>query len=113
MLAHHLRDPFNLATALFCETVVHWQRPDVTAQRERAGEVTALSEVNSFPLYLGLGRAFHAAARVAAGETGAVADLLAGLALTAETGNQSGAPALFALLGEAYMAAGPNIDHGW
>ncbi len=105
-LAHRLRDPFNLSYALFIETVVHAMRRDVAAQRERAAEVITLSEAQGFPIWLGLGRAWNAAACVAAGETGAVADLLAGVALTAETGSQSGAPGVFFLLGEAYMAAG-------
>jgi class 3 adenylate cyclase/tetratricopeptide (TPR) repeat protein len=105
-LSHHLRDPFNLAYALFVETFVHCLRRDATAQSERAGEVIALSEANTFPLFMGAGRGFHAATRVAAGDTGAVADLLAGLAIVAETGNQAGAPGIFALLAEAYMAAG-------
>jgi len=106
VLARQLNHPFSSAYALFFETVLHWLRRDITAQCERAGEVIALSEAQGFPLWLGVGRAFHAAARVAAGETGAAADLLTGLALTAEMGFQAGAPAIFALLGEAYMAAG-------
>ena len=85
---------------------MHWLRRDVAAQCERAGEVIVVSEANSFPLILGGGRAWNAAARVAAGETGAVADLLAGLAIVAETGFQLGGPAMFVVLGEAYVAAG-------
>jgi class 3 adenylate cyclase/tetratricopeptide (TPR) repeat protein len=104
--ARCLADPFSLAFALFFETVVHWLRRDSTAQRERGTETIALSEVQGFPLFLGLGRAFHAASRVATGEPEAITDLLAGLALGAATGNQGGAPSLFALLGEAYMASG-------
>jgi class 3 adenylate cyclase/tetratricopeptide (TPR) repeat protein len=105
-LARRLDHPFSLAFSLVTEMVVHWLRRDVTAQRDRAAETMALSEAQGFPLWLGVGRAFHAATRVAADKTGAVADLLAGLTLSAETGNQSGAPALFVLLGEAYVAAG-------
>ncbi len=66
----------------------------------------ALSEAQGFPLWLGLGRAFHAAARVMAGDLGALPEIMEGLALAAETGNQSGAPGLFALLAEAQRAAG-------
>lgn len=106
VLARQLGHLFGLAFALFHETVVHWLRHDGTAQCERAAETIALSEAQGFPLWLGLGRVFHAAARVAGGEPEAIADMLAGLAVGAETGNQVGAPALFALLGEAYMTGG-------
>jgi adenylate cyclase len=68
--------------------------------------VIALSEAQGFPLWLGLARIFHAAARLAAREAGALAELRAGLALAAGTGNQAAAPALFTALGEAYLSAG-------
>jgi adenylate cyclase len=110
VLAHQLAHPFSIVEALFYETAVHGQRRDPGAQRERAREVIALSEANTFPEFVGVGRAFHAAARVAAGETGAVAQILAGLSLTAETGSQAGAPGMFALLGEAYMTAGQLVE---
>jgi class 3 adenylate cyclase/tetratricopeptide (TPR) repeat protein len=106
VLARQLSHPFSLAFALFFETVLHWLRRDVTAQRERAAETIALSEAQGFPIWLAVGRTFHAAARVAAGEPEAVADVLAGLALSTDAGNQGGVPALFALLGEVYTAAG-------
>ncbi len=104
--ARKLGHPFSLAYALFFETGVHWLRRDVTAERERATEAIALSEAHGFPLFLGLGRMFHAATRAAGGEAGAVAEMLAGLALAAETNSQGGVPTLFALLGEVYLAAG-------
>ena len=68
--------------------------------------MVALSETQGFPFWLGVGRAFHAAARVVAGDFGALPEILDGMALAAETGNQAGAPALFALLAEAQRAAG-------
>jgi predicted ATPase len=105
-LARQLGDPLSLAEALCYETIVHWLRQDVTAQRKRATETIALSEAQGFPLFVGVGRAYLAAARAAGGEPGAVADLLTGLGLVAETGLQAGAPTLFVLLGEAYLAAG-------
>jgi class 3 adenylate cyclase/tetratricopeptide (TPR) repeat protein len=105
-LVRQLDDPFNLAYTLFFETVVHWLRRDVAAQRERAADVVALGEAQGFPLWVGAGRAFRAAARVVAGDAGALPEILNGLALAAETGNQSGAPGLFALLAEAQRAAG-------
>ncbi len=106
VLARKMDHPFILAHVLFVETIVHWTRRDATAQRERAAEIIALTEANGLPQYLGLGRTWHAAARIAGGEPEAIADLLGGLALTAGTGQQAGAPGLFGLLGEAYMTAG-------
>ena len=105
-LARRLDDPFSLAFALFYETAVHWLRRDVAAQRERAAEVIALSETQGFPFWLGLGRAFHAAARVVTGDVGALPEILEGLALVGETGSQAGAPSIFAVLAEAQRAAG-------
>jgi predicted ATPase len=68
--------------------------------------VVALSEAQGFPFWLGLGRALHAAARVMAGDVGALPEIMDGMALAAETGGQAGAPPLFALLAEAQRAAG-------
>jgi predicted ATPase len=105
-LARRLNHPFSLALALHFETSVHWLRRDVAAQRERTEEVIALSETQGFPLWLGIGRAFHAAARVMAGDPGGLAEITESLALAAETGDQSGAPGLFLLLAEALQFAG-------
>jgi class 3 adenylate cyclase/tetratricopeptide (TPR) repeat protein len=105
-LARRLAHPFGLAQSLCIETVVHWLRRDRAAQRELAIETIALSEAQGFPLWLGFGRALQAAAAVDQGEMGAIADVLAGLALAADTGNQAGAPTLFELLGDLYLAAG-------
>src|SRR5262249_42462744 len=76
------------------------------ASRECAAEVIALSETQGFPLWLGVGRVFHAAARVMQGDLSALPEIMEGLALAAETGNQTGAPATFAVLAEAQQAAG-------
>lgn len=104
--AQELAHPFSIAHALFFETVVHALRQDGVRQRERATETIALSEAQGFPFWLGVGQAFHAAARVQAGETAAIADLQAGLALMATAGSRGGAPALMVLLGKSYRAAG-------
>jgi predicted ATPase len=104
--ARRLNYPFSVAAAIFYETVVHWFRRDVAAQSERAAEVIALSGAQGFPLWLGLGRAWHAGARVTQGGPATVAEMKEGLALAAETGNQAGAPALFFLLAEAQQLAG-------
>jgi tetratricopeptide (TPR) repeat protein len=105
-LSRRLNDPYSLASALFHETGVHWLRGDVAAQRERAMEVVALSKAHGFPFWLGLGRAYQAAARVMADDVGALPEIMDGMALAAETGGQAGAPALFALLAEAQQATG-------
>jgi tetratricopeptide (TPR) repeat protein len=105
-LARRLDHPFSLAFTQFFETAVHVVRRDVSAWRECAAEVTALSEMQGFPLWLGAGRAYHAAARVVAGDPAALPEIMEGLALAAETGNQTGAPVLFLLLAEAQQAAG-------
>jgi predicted ATPase len=104
--ARRLTHPFSLAFALFFEAASHWSRRDHARQRERSAEVIALSEEQGFPLWLGLGRAWHAAARMAAGDAGALDAIADGLALAGETGSQAGAPALFGLLAEAQHAAG-------
>jgi len=85
---------------------VHWIRRDVAAQRERATEAIAFSEAQGFPMWLGVGRAWHAAARVMAGDFGALPEILAGMALAAGTGNQQAAPSILAILAEAQRAAG-------
>jgi len=105
-LARRLSHPFSLAYALFFETVVHWYRRDVAAVRERATEVIALSEAQGFPLWLGLSRVLHAWAGILAGNAGALPEIMDGLALAAETGNQSGAPGILMMLAEAQQAAG-------
>src|SRR6185295_13363337 len=97
---------FSLAAALFYEAAVHMSRRDVAAQRERAADVVALSEAQGFPFWLGVGRAYHAAARVMAGDYSALLQMLDGLAVAAETGNQLTAPGMFAFLAEAQRAAG-------
>jgi hypothetical protein len=85
---------------------VDWLRCDPGPQRECARELTALSEAQGFPLYVGLGRAMHAMARVTDGEPGALAEIMDGLALAAETGSQTGAPGFMLLVAGAQQAAG-------
>ncbi len=81
-------------------------RRDVAAQRECAAEMIALSESQSFPFWLGLGRAYHAAARVTQADPSALGEIMEGFALAAETGHQLGAPGILAVLVEAQHAAG-------
>jgi predicted ATPase len=105
-LARRLNDPFSVAFAQFFETGLHQFRRDSSAWQECAAELIALSETQGFPLYLALGRVYHAAARVMAGDFGALPEIMGGMALAAETGSQIGAPGLFTVLAEAQRAAG-------
>ena len=109
-LARRLAHPFNLASAVFWETILHWFRRDGAAQGERAAELIALSEPQGFPFWLGLGRALRAAAHVTEGDSGMLAEISEGLVLASETRTRSGAPALFLLLAEAQHAAGLLAD---
>jgi predicted ATPase len=86
--------------------MAYQMRRDAAAQRERAAELVAVSETYGFPFWLGLGRTFHAAARVAAGEREAMADVLPGLVQSGGTGNRGGAPGLFVIVADAYLTAG-------
>jgi class 3 adenylate cyclase/predicted ATPase len=106
VLAQELDDLFSLAYALSFETGVHWGRRAIAAQRECAAEVIALSEAQGFPFWLGVGHVFHAAARVLAGDSAALPQILDGLARVGETGSQAGAPSILAVLADAQRAAG-------
>ncbi len=109
-LTREMNDYPSLAECLLFETAVHWLRRDTAAQRERAAETIAVCEAHGLPEYLGVGRAFHAATQVAADQPEPIAALLAGIALTSGTGTQAGAPALLALVGEAYIVAGQMTE---
>lgn len=104
-LGRRLNHPFSLARALNFETAIHWHRRDSARQHERAAEVVALSEMQEFPLFLGLGR-YYAAARVVAGDVAGLPELLEALTLIRETGNQSAEPGILTLLAETQQAAG-------
>ncbi len=110
--ARSLAHPFSLTAALFSQTVVHWLCGDVELQRRAAEEVMALCQAHGFPLWLGVGRVLHAASRssVAEEREQALAEASLGISGAAGTGNQSGAPALLALLAEVQSAAGRNTE---
>jgi class 3 adenylate cyclase/predicted ATPase len=108
-LARRLAYPFSLALALLFEIAVHWMRRDGAAQRERAAQLIALSKAQGFPLWLGLGRAFHAAPGVTDGDYAALTEIMEGFALAAKTGNQAAAPGLMVLLADAQRAAGQLV----
>src|SRR5262249_55296492 len=96
--------------ALFFEASIHWLRRNHERQRARAAEVVALSEDQGLPLFLGVGRVLHGAARVVAGDPNALPEIMDGLARAAETGNQSAVPTGLAILAEAQQAAGQLVE---
>jgi class 3 adenylate cyclase/tetratricopeptide (TPR) repeat protein len=105
-LGRQLNHPFSLAFALVFESVIDWHRRDSARQQERAAEAVALSELQGFPLWLGLGRALDVASRVVAGDVSALPQMLEGLSVASQTGSQGGQPEIFALLAETQKAAG-------
>ena len=109
-LQRRLGHPFSLAFALLLQTVLHWLRREAAAQRDVGSEVMEIGRSQGFPLWLGVGRAFDAAARITMGEAGAIGELIEGLTIAGETGNQGCAPLLLALLAEAQQAAGLHAD---
>jgi len=110
-LARALGHPFELAYALFFETVVHRWRGDLGAQLDRAAEVIALGDAQDFPLWRGVGHVYHGLARVMAGEdTEGLAEVQHGLALAAGAGNRGGAPGLLNSLAEGQRAAAQHAE---
>ena len=109
-LARRLGNPSSLVHALVFESAVHWARRDAAAQLACAAEAIAVAEPQGLPYLLGLGKVFHAAARVATGEASALAELLEGMELAASAGDLGGAPASFVVLAEAYLSAGRPKD---
>ncbi|HEY6421538.1 MAG TPA: AAA family ATPase [Candidatus Binataceae bacterium] len=98
-LGRRLNHPFSLVRALFFETNIHSFRRDRARQQERAAEVVALSEIQEFPLFLGLGRYWRVA-----GDVAGLPESLEALTLIRETGYQS--PGIVTLLAETQQAAG-------
>jgi class 3 adenylate cyclase/tetratricopeptide (TPR) repeat protein len=109
-LARELKLPFSLAYALVFESVVHYFRRDALRQAECAEEIIELAGSNGFPLWLGVGQQLHASARAARGESAAAAEVLEGLMLSGETGQQAAAPTMFVVLADAYKATGMFAD---
>jgi class 3 adenylate cyclase/tetratricopeptide (TPR) repeat protein len=109
-LTQHFEDPFGIGFSAMVQGTIHWLRGEFEGQEQTAASQIAVGEEYGFPVWLGLGKAIHAAARVALGDTTAVAELLEGAALLAETGTQSGAPMLFAMLAATQAAAGSSEE---
>ena len=105
-LARQVAHPFSLAYAVFFEISVRWYRDrgDSAALRARVQELIALGEMYGFRLWLGFGRTADAGMRVIAGDRAALAGVVEGIALAAETGQQLGAPGLMLFLAELQRA---------
>ncbi len=103
-LGRRLDHPFSLVRALFIESNIHRSRRDSARQQERAAEVLALSEVQEFPLFVGFGRYYYAAARVVSGDVAGLPELLEAVTLIRQTGYQS--PGMLIGLAEVQQAAG-------
>ena len=106
--ARELGHLYSLCAALCFETVVHQMRRELSEQRERAAELIALAKTHEFLFWLGLGRTLNAAARVAAGESEAVAHLLRGgfQGGGASMRASAGLPGVLSVVGEACLVAG-------
>jgi predicted ATPase len=106
-LARSLQHPFSLAYALQFQTAGLWLCRAAQRQQDVATEVIALSESQGFPLWLGLGRAFRAAASLASTPAAEVAkEILQGLGVAARTGQLLGSPLTMALLAEVNLESG-------
>jgi predicted ATPase len=109
-LARRIEHPYTLAYTLQFESSIHWDRRDPARLRDRACELIALSETQAFPYWLGLGHAWHGAARVMEGDAAALTEIFDGLALAAGTGTRLGAPGLLAVVARAQRTAGRLED---
>ncbi len=110
-LARTLAHPFSVGFALAYGVPIYWFLRDVDSTRHLSQEIIALSEAQGFPLWLGVGKVFHGAALAAsgAGDT-AIAEVMDGFTLLADTGNEVGAPALITLLAEVYQLLGRTTE---
>ena len=105
-LAQRFEDSFGLGFSTMVQGTIHWLRGEFEAQEQVAATEIAIGEEWGFPVWLGLGKAIHAAARVALGNATAVSELAEGIALVAETGTQAGGPMLLAMVAATQATAG-------
>src|SRR5262249_20091653 len=101
-------DPYSLCHALFVETVIRSWRRELGSRPAAAAEAIALSDTQGWPFYLGLARAYRAAALGASGASpSAVAEVSAGMTLVeARAQSASPLPLLNALLAEVQLVVG-------
>lgn len=108
-LARRLEDPFSLGFSTMVQATIHWLRGEFDAQEQSAADEVSIGKEYGFPVWLGLGEAIRGAARVAMGNATAVSELERGVALIAQSGIQSGAPMLLAMVA-ATKAAADSIE---
>jgi tetratricopeptide (TPR) repeat protein len=101
-------DSFGLCEALFIEACLHWLRRDATSLRERAQELTALSEAQGLPFWLAAGKVLHAAALATSGVGETPAAAFDGL----ERGRTGAgvAPHALGLLADVALGAGQHAE---
>jgi class 3 adenylate cyclase/tetratricopeptide (TPR) repeat protein len=105
-LAERFQDPFALGFSAMIESTIHWSRGEHRAQESSAAKCVSVGEEYGFPVWLGLGTVIRAAGQVALGDHGAMTKLTEGAAIVAQTGVQSGAPMLLAMIATAQAMTG-------
>jgi len=102
--------PLALGGALTWACVLYGWRGDGQLLREHVEELVSLSERQSMPMYLGLGKALLGWSLVGLDPTAAVATLYEGIELFVGTGIVAGTGHLACFLAEALRAAGRLAD---
>jgi class 3 adenylate cyclase/predicted ATPase len=110
-LAKRVEHPLSLAFALFYCELIHLQRSELDAMRERADEVVDLAERLGFPLSLGLGKVVRGFARVQSGEGEAgIAEMQQAMGELAGISSGIGAPQILSHLAESLRKVGRYDD---
>jgi tetratricopeptide (TPR) repeat protein len=102
--AEALKHPLSIAFGRFFLIMVHWLRGEAGAQRRTAEELVRFAEVQVIPFWLVGAKMWRGNARADP------AEVTEGMTLTAGSGMQTGAPAGFAALAEAYQARGQHSE---
>ena len=105
-LARVFEDPFGLGFSAMVQGTIHWFRGEFEAQEQVAADAEAVGEKYGFPVWLGLGKVIRVSASVATGHSASLPELAEGAAIVAETGVQSGAPMLLAMIAATQATAG-------
>jgi tetratricopeptide (TPR) repeat protein len=112
-LARRRQNPFDISYALLSETVAHWMRDDLEAERTAAAELVAVSEEQGFDLFTGIGRMCRGASQaIIERDEGTLAEIVDGGTLAARTGLRGAGPCLMGMLAEAQLAVGRLEDAG-
>jgi tetratricopeptide (TPR) repeat protein len=99
-----LDHPLSIAFGRFFAVSVHWLRREAGAQRRTAEELVRFTEAQAIPFWLVAAKIWRGNARADP------AEVTEGMTLAAGTGAQTGAPAGFAALAEAYQARGQHSE---